>query len=67
MIPSFPGSRGSSTCPWYSVGGKMSDKNRANWISIKFCVKTGKSAREMLALLTLAYGEYTMKKFSVSE
>jgi hypothetical protein len=29
---------------------------------IKFCVKIGKSASEMLELLTLAYSEYTMKK-----
>jgi hypothetical protein len=30
-------------------------------------VKIGKSASEKLVLLTLAYGEYVMKKFSVSE
>jgi hypothetical protein len=34
---------------------------------IKFCVKIGKCASEMLALLMLAYGEYAMKKFSVFE
>jgi len=28
-------------------------------------VKIGKSASEMLALLTVAYGEYTMRKSSV--
>jgi hypothetical protein len=28
-------------------------------------VKIGKSASETLALLTVAYGEYTMKKLSV--
>jgi hypothetical protein len=45
----------------------MSDKNLEQWINIKFCVKIGKSAGETLALLTLAYGEYAMKKSSVFE
>jgi len=53
----FPSSRGSSTCPWYTVGGKMSDKNLEQQINIKFCVKIGKSAIETSALLTVAYGE----------
>jgi hypothetical protein len=61
----FPSSRGSSTCPWYTVDGKMCDKNLEQRINIKFCVKTGKSASETLALLTAAYGEYTMKKLNV--
>jgi len=39
MSHSFPSSRGSSTCPWYTVGGKMSDKNLQQRINIKFCVK----------------------------
>ena len=43
----------------------MSDKNLEQRISIKFCVKIGKSAIETLALLTVAYGEYGMKKLSV--
>jgi reverse gyrase len=51
-------------CPWYTVGGKMSDNNLEQRINIKFCVKIGKSASEMLALLTVAYGEYAMKKLS---
>jgi len=63
----FPSSRGSSTCPWYTAGGKMSDKNLEQQINIKFCVKIGKSASETLALLTVAYGEYAMKKSSVFE
>jgi hypothetical protein len=46
-------------------GGKMSDKNLEQRINIKFCVKTGKSASETLALLTVAYGECTEKKLSV--
>jgi hypothetical protein len=45
----------------------MSDKNLEQWINIKFCVKIGRSASETLALLTAAYGEYAMKKSSVSE
>jgi hypothetical protein len=45
----------------------MSDKNLEQRINIKFCVQTGKSASETLALLTLAYGEYTMNKSSVTE
>jgi hypothetical protein len=40
----------------------MSDKNLEQQINIKFCVKTGKSASAMLALLTVTYGEYAMKK-----
>jgi hypothetical protein len=54
-------------CLWYTVGRKISDKNLEQWINIKFCVKTGKSASETLALLTLAYGEYAVKKSSVFE
>ena len=45
----------------------MSDKNLGQRIYIKFCVKIGKSASETLALLTVAYGEYAMKKLSVFE
>jgi hypothetical protein len=40
----------------------MSDKNLEQRINITFWMKTGKSVRETLALLTLAYGEYAMKK-----
>jgi len=47
------------------VGGKMSDKNLEQQINIKFCVRIGKSASETLAILTVAYGEYTMNKSSV--
>jgi len=67
MSRSFPSSRGSSTCPSYMVSGKMSDKNLEQRINIKFCVKIGKSAVEMLALFIVAYDEYTMKKLSVFE
>jgi len=45
----------------------MSDKNLEQRRNIKFCVKIGKSASESLALLTVAYGEYVMKKSSVFE
>jgi hypothetical protein len=45
----------------------MSDKNLEQRINIKFCMKSGKSASETVALLTVAYGEYTMKKSSVFE
>jgi hypothetical protein len=38
-------------CPWYTAGGKMSDKNLLQRINIKFCVKIGKSASETLDLL----------------
>jgi len=67
MSRSFPRHRGSSTCPWYTVGEKMSDESLEQRINIKFCVKIGKRASEMLALLTVAYGEYAMKKSSVFE
>jgi len=43
----------------------MSDKNLEQRINTKFCVKIGKSASETLALLTVAYGVYAMKKSSV--
>jgi hypothetical protein len=36
-------------------------------INIEFCVKISKSACETLALLTVAYGEYAMKKSNVFE
>jgi len=45
----------------------MSDKNLEQRINIKFCVKIDKSASERLALLTVAYDEYAMKKSSVFE
>jgi hypothetical protein len=45
----------------------MSDKNLEQRIIIKFCVKIGKSGSETLALLTVAYGEYAMRKLSVSK
>jgi hypothetical protein len=69
MYPStfgFQSSIGSSTCLWYTVG-KISDKNLEKQINIKFCVKIGKSASETLVLLTVAYGEYAVKKSSVFE
>jgi hypothetical protein len=40
----------------------MSDKNLEQRINIQFCVKIGKSASETLTLITLAFGEYAMKK-----
>jgi transposase len=49
------------------VGGNLSDENLEQRISIKFCVQFGKSVSETLALLTVAYGEYVVKKSSVSE
>jgi len=45
----------------------VSYKNLEQWINIKFCVKIGKSTSEILALLTVTYGEYAMKKSSVFE
>jgi hypothetical protein len=39
----------------------MSDKNLEQRINIKFCMKIGKSASETLVLLSVAYGEYSMK------
>jgi hypothetical protein len=54
-------------CPWYTVGRKIRDKNLEQRINIKFCVKIGKGATETLALLTIAYGEYAMKKSNVFE
>jgi hypothetical protein len=41
--------------------------NQEQLINIKFCVKIGKSVTETSAPLTLAYGEYVMKKSSVFE
>jgi hypothetical protein len=68
MSRSFPSSRGSTICPWYSVGKKKkSDKNLEQRKNIKFSVKIGKIASETLALLTLAYGEYVVKKWKVLE
>jgi hypothetical protein len=42
----------------------MSD-NLQQWINFMFCVKIGKSASETLALLTVAFDDYTIKKSSV--
>jgi hypothetical protein len=67
MSRAFPSSKASSTCPWFTGGRKMSDKNLEQRISITFCVKIGKSASEMLDLLIMTYGEYAMKKSSVFE
>jgi hypothetical protein len=46
------------------LAGKW-DKNLEQRINNNFCVKIGKSASETLAILTLAYGKYAMKKMSV--
>jgi hypothetical protein len=48
-------------------GWRKNDKNLEQRIKIKFCVKIGKIASETLAQLTLAYGEYAMKKSSAFE
>jgi hypothetical protein len=45
----------------------MRDKNLEQRININFFVKIGKSVSETLALLRVAYGEYSMKKSSVFE
>jgi hypothetical protein len=45
----------------------MTDKNLEQQINIKFCVKIGKNASETLALLSVVYGKYAMKKSSVFE
>jgi hypothetical protein len=44
---------------------EMSDENMEQKIIIKFCVKIGKYASEMLALLTFTCGEYAMKKLGI--
>jgi hypothetical protein len=44
----------------------MSDKNLEQRKNIKFCVKFGKSASEMLALLTMTYGGYAIEKSSMA-
>jgi hypothetical protein len=49
------------------VGGKMRDKNLKQRTHNKFCAKIGQSASETLAILTVAYGEYAMKKSSFFE
>jgi hypothetical protein len=64
MSRSFPSSRGSITCPRYAVGEKMSNKNLEQRINIKFCVNIAESASETLALVSLAYDGYTIKKSS---
>jgi hypothetical protein len=58
---------GISGRPWYAVGGKTSDRNLEQRINIRFCLMIGKGASETLALLTVAYGEYALKKSSVAE
>jgi hypothetical protein len=40
----------------------MSDENLEQRINIKFYVKIGKSVSGTLSILTVAYGEYGMKK-----
>lgn len=43
----------------------MTERNLEQEINIKFCVKTGKSANEMLTLLKMAYDKHAMKKLCV--
>jgi hypothetical protein len=43
----------------------MIGKNHEQWINIRVSVKISKSPSEALTLVTLAYGEYTMKKSNV--
>jgi hypothetical protein len=59
MSRSFPSSRGAGC-----VCGILLAEQQIN---IEFCVKTGKSASDALAPLTVACDEYTMKKWSVLE
>jgi hypothetical protein len=54
MSRSLISSRGSSTRPWYTVGGNMVGKNLEQRIKIEFCSKILKNASETFALLTLA-------------
>jgi hypothetical protein len=42
-------------------------KNLEQRINMQFCVEFGKTASGRLALLTLACGEFAMKKWSVFE
>jgi hypothetical protein len=67
MSHSFPSSGGSNTCAWYTVGGKMSDKNLEQRINIKLCVKVGKNRTKTLTLLKLTYDEQAEKKATVSK
>jgi hypothetical protein len=50
-----------------TAGGRVSDKNLEQRINMKFCVKTCKRVNKTLAVLTLAYIKYDIKKLSVSE
>lgn len=43
----------------------MSAKNLKQRINITLCAKISKIVSETLALLTLTYGEYAMKKSSI--
>jgi hypothetical protein len=61
MSSSFP-NRGNSVCPRCAVGGEISDNNLEQRMNIEFCVKIGNSVSETFAPLTLACGEYAMKK-----
>ena len=45
----------------------MSGKNLGQRINVEFCVKFVKSAREILAQITVVYGEYALAKSSVFE
>jgi hypothetical protein len=45
----------------------MSDENTEQRMNIEFCVKIGKSVSQTVALLTLAYCKYAVKKWSVFE
>jgi hypothetical protein len=49
------------------VSAVCCDKNLEQWINSEFYVQIGNSASETSAILTLACGEYAMKKSSVSE
>jgi hypothetical protein len=61
----IPKQQSSSLSLWYNVGRKLNAKKLEQQINITFCVKTDKSASKTLALLTLVYAEYTMKKLNV--
>jgi hypothetical protein len=65
MSHSFPNSRGSSICLCYAAGRKMSDVILDQQINIRFCMKSCKSANEMLILLTLSNDEYAMNESSI--
>lgn len=64
---SLPISRSVTTCSCYTPCGKSVRWIWSGGLTITWCTKVGKTACEIWALLTSAYGEHVTKKWNIPD